>query len=60
MTADSGKSKNNMSTPSGVDIIMKKDPILILTQGIYLWPSTYVQDMREIPAIITEKIVIKC
>ena len=27
---------------------------------IYLWPSTYMQDMREIPAIVTEKIVIKC
>ena len=26
---------------------------------IYLWPSTYMQDMREIPAIV-EKIVIKC
>ena len=26
---------------------------------IYLWPSTYMQDMREIPAIVTEKIVIK-
>ena len=26
---------------------------------IYLWPSTYIQDMREIPAIVTEKIVIK-
>ena len=27
---------------------------------IYFWPSTYMQDMREIPAIVTEKIVIKC
>ena len=26
---------------------------------IYLWPSTYMQDMKEIPAIVTEKIVIK-
>ena len=26
---------------------------------IYLWPSTYMQDMREIPAIVTEKIVKK-
>ena len=26
---------------------------------IYLWSSTYMQDMREIPAIVTEKIVIK-
>ena len=26
---------------------------------IYLWPSTYMQDMREIPTIVTEKIVIK-
>ena len=30
------------------------------TKRIYLWPSTYMQDMREIPAIVTEKIVIKC
>ena len=29
-------------------------------KGMYLWPSTYMQDMREIPAIVTEKIVIKC
>ena len=27
---------------------------------IYLWPSTYMQDMREIPAIVNEKIEIKC
>ena len=27
---------------------------------IYLWSSTYMQDMREIPSIVTEKIVIKC
>ena len=27
---------------------------------IYLWPSTYMQDMREILQIVTEKIVIKC
>ena len=27
---------------------------------IYLWPSAYMQDMGEIPAIVTEKIVIKC
>ena len=26
---------------------------------IYLWPSTYMQNMRETPAIVTEKIVIK-
>ena len=26
---------------------------------IYLWPSTYMQDMREIPAIVTEEIVLK-
>ena len=26
---------------------------------INLWPSTYMQDMREIPAIVTEKIEIK-
>ena len=26
---------------------------------IYLWPSTYMQDMSEISAIVTEKIVIK-
>ena len=25
---------------------------------IYIWPSTYMQDLREIPAIVTEKIVI--
>ena len=38
----------------------KTDPGLILTQeNLYLWPSTYMQDMREIPAIVTEKIVIK-
>ena len=29
-------------------------------KGIYLWPSTYMQDMREIPAIVNEKIVTKC
>ena len=28
--------------------------------SIYLWPNTYMQDMREIPAIVNEKIVIKC
>ena len=27
---------------------------------IYLWPITYMQDMREILQIVTEKIVIKC
>ena len=27
---------------------------------IYLWPSIYMQDMREILQIVTEKIVIKC
>ena len=27
---------------------------------INLWPSTHMEDMREIPAIVTEKIVIKC
>ena len=27
---------------------------------IYHWPSTYMQDMREILQIVTEKIVIKC
>ena len=27
-------------------------------KGIYLWPSTYMQDKREIPAIVNEKIVI--
>ena len=27
---------------------------------IYLWPSTYMQDMREILQIVTEKIMIKC
>ena len=37
----------------------KTDPGLI-HKRIYLWPSTYMQDMREIPAIVTEKIVIKC
>ena len=36
--------------------IIKRDPGLILTQGIYLWPSTHVQDKREIPAIVNEKI----
>ena len=36
----------------------KTDPGLI-HKRIYLWPSTYMQDMREIPAIVTEKIVIK-
>ena len=25
-------------------------------KGIYKWPSTYMQDMREIPAIVSEKI----
>ena len=39
--------------------IIKKDPDLT-HKGIYLWPSTYVQDIREIPEIVTEKIVIKC
>ena len=29
-------------------------------KGIYLRSSTYEQDMREIPAIDNEKIVIKC
>ena len=38
--------------------IIKKDPGLTLTQGNLL--VTYVQDIREIPAIVTEKIVIKC
>ena len=36
--------------------IIKKDPGLILTQGIYWWPSTYKHDKREIPAIGNEKI----
>ena len=27
---------------------------------IYWWPSTYMQDMREIPAIVNEEIAIKC
>ena len=40
--------------------IIKTDPSVILTQGNLPWPTTYVQDMREIPAIVTEKIVIKC
>ena len=39
--------------------IIKKDPGLI-HKGIYLWPSTYMQDKREIPVIVNEKIVIKC
>ena len=38
---------------------IKTDPGLIL-KGIYLWHSTYMQDMREIPVIVTEKIVTKC
>ena len=38
----------------------KTDRGLILTQEKYLWPSTYMQDMREILQIVTEKIVIKC
>ena len=29
-------------------------------KGIYLSPSTYLQDMREIPAIVNEEIVINC
>ena len=41
--------------------IIKKDPGLTRThKGMYLWSSTYMKDMREIPAIVTEKIVIKC
>ena len=40
--------------------IVKKHPYLILTQEIHLWPSTYMQDKREIPVIVNEKIVIKC
>ena len=36
--------------------IIKKDPS---HKGIYLGPSTYMQDMREIPAIVNEQIVIK-
>ena len=38
--------------------IVKKEPGLILPQGNLL--VAYVQDMREIPAIVNEKIVIKC
>ena len=40
----------------------KTDPGLILTQENLplATSSTYMQDMREIPAIVTEKIVIKC
>ena len=52
------KAKIIYPPPRGVDII-KKDPRLILTQGNYLWPSTYTQDKREIPEIVNEKIVIK-
>ena len=39
---------------------IKKDPALIVHKGIYLWPSTYMQDIREIPEIVNEKMVIKC
>ena len=39
--------------------IIKKDPGQI-HKGIYLWPSTYVEDRREIPRIVNEKIVMKC
>ena len=38
---------------------IKKDPGLYSHKGIFLWPSTYMQD-EKIPAIVNEKIVIKC
>ena len=40
---------------------IKKDPGLILTKGNLLEAlSTYVHDMKKIPAIVNEKIVIEC
>ena len=36
---------------------MKKNPGL-RHKGIYLWLSTYIQDNRQIPSIVNEKIVI--
>ena len=44
-------------------IIKKKNKQIQVSYShkrIYLWPSTYMQGMREIPAIVTEKIEIKC
>ena len=43
--------------------VIKKDPGLILTQRIKESTcgfNTYMQNKREIPAIVNEKIVIKC
>ena len=41
--------------------VIKKDPGNTLShKGIYLSSSTYMQDEREIPAIVNEKIVIEC
>ena len=38
---------------------IKTDPGLILTKEMYSWPSTYMQEMSEIPAIVTENIVLR-
>ena len=37
-----------------------KNAALYSHKVIYLWPSTYMQDKREIPSIVNEKIEIKC
>ena len=39
---------------------LRKIQVLYSHKGIFLWPSTYMQDKREIPSIVHEKIVIKC
>ena len=44
---------------NALKIIKKQIQVSYSHKRIYLWPSTYMQDMREIPAIVTEKIVIK-
>ena len=60
-TSDGEKSKNNISTPQGGGHKkVRQIQVSYSHKRIYLWPSTYMQDMREIPAIVTEKIVIKC
>ena len=54
------KAKIIYPPPRGVDIKkVRQIQVSYSHKRIYLWPSTYMQDMREIPAIVTEKIVIK-
>ena len=39
---------------------LRQIQVLYSHKVLYWWPITSMQDMRKIPAIVNEKIVIKC